>query len=66
MVKCLQIQLVMLTLLLQNNAQRAKRIVKDFVPPFASKEEYLAYIDDITASGERIIYRDDDIAEVKL
>lgn len=61
-----KIQLIMLTLLLQNNAERAKQIVKDFEPPFASKEEYLAYIDDITSSGERIIYHEGDTAEINL
>ena len=61
-----KIQLVMLTLLLQNNAERAKQIVKDFVPLFASKEEYLAYIDNITSSGDRIIYYEGDRAEINL
>jgi len=61
-----KIQLIMLTLLLQNDAERAKQIVKDFVPPFASKEEYLACIDDITSSGDRIAYHEGDIVEINL
>ncbi len=61
-----KIQLIMLTLLLQNDAERAKQIVKDFVPPFASKEEYLGYIDDITSCGDRITYHEGNIVEINL
>lgn len=49
-------QLGMLKLLLENNAERAKKIIKEFKPLFASKEEYLKYVDSINCSGDRIEY----------
>jgi hypothetical protein len=49
----------MLLLLLQNDAERAKKIKADFKPTFASKEEYFAYIDKLNSSGERITYHED-------
>lgn len=58
-------QLKMLELLLENDAQRAKQIIADFKPEFASKEEYFAYIDAMERSGDRIVYSDGK-AEVKL
>ena len=59
-------QLAMLTILLGNGAERAKRIIEEFKPQFASKEELLAYQDSLNASGDRIVYREDGIAEIKL
>ncbi len=52
-------QLVMLAMLLQDGAVRAKQIVADFKPQFASKEEYLSYIDELCANGDRIDYEDE-------
>ena len=49
-------QLKMLELLLENDAARAKEIIRDFHPEFASKEEYFAYIDALESSGDRITY----------
>ncbi len=54
-----QWQLVMLTLLLQNKAERATQILTESKPPFASKEEYFAYVDGMTCAGDRIVYGDD-------
>lgn len=54
-----KMQLCMLLLLLQNDAERAKKIKADFKPTFASKEEYFAYIDKLNSSGERITYHED-------
>lgn len=51
-------QLVMLAMLLKEDAARAKQIVADFKPVFASKEEYLAYMDEMGASGDRITYEE--------
>ncbi len=51
-------QLTMLSMLLSNDAARAKQIVADFKPQFATKEEYLAYIDELCAKGDRITYED--------
>lgn len=61
-----KVQLMMLKILLGDNAKRAKQIIADFKPPFASKEEYLAYVDEINAEGDRIIYNEDGTATVNL
>lgn len=58
-------QLVMLHLLLQNGAQRAKDIVANFTPAFPSVRAYLDYIDGLTCRGDRIAYTEGG-AEVKL
>lgn len=49
----------MLALLLENGAERANRIIKDYEPPFASKEEYFEYLKRFVCSGERITYSED-------
>ena len=59
-------QLTMLVLLLSKNAERAKKILDSFTPVFASKEAFLAYQDSLNSSGDRISYRDDGMAEIKL
>ena len=59
-------QIAMLGLLLGDGAQRAKRIIADFKPRFASKEEYLAYVDAINCSGDRIVYHEDGTATVNI
>lgn len=59
-------QLSMLTLLLENGAERAKKIMADFQPKFKNKEEYFAYIDTFYSSGEKIVYRDDGTVTVVL
>ena len=61
-----KMQLAMLKLLLGNEGQRAKQILRDFKPRFTSKEEYLAYIDKLDTTGDRITYCGDDTATVKL
>lgn len=58
-------QLAMLELLLKNGGARAKEIKESFVPEFASTKEYLDYMDSLFASGDRIVYREDGVAEVK-
>ena len=55
----------MVKLLLENGASRAKQIIADFKPMFASKQEYLSYVDSLSASGDRIVYKEDGTAEVK-
>ena len=59
-------QLAMLLLLLQDGAQRAKQILADFKPKFATKEEFLAYQDSLNDSGDRITYRENGMAEIRL
>ena len=59
-------QLAMLKLLLQDGGVRAKKIVQEYKPKFASKEEFLAFQESLNTSGDRITYHDDGKAEVKL
>ena len=59
-------QMAMLLLLLENGAARAKQILADFKPKFANKEEFLAYQDSLNDSGDRITYREDGVAEIRL
>lgn len=49
-------QMSMLLLLLGNGGERAKKIIKEFKPEFASFKEYLAYIDTLEKEGDRIEY----------
>ena len=58
-------QLTMLTLLLENGGERAKQIISDYRPLFASKEAFLAYQASLFDSGERITYKEDK-AELRL
>ena len=51
-------QITMLYLLLENGAERAKKIIADFKPEFASAKEFLAYQDSLNDSGDRITYQD--------
>lgn len=51
-------QLTLLNILLKDGAARAKEILKNFKPRFASKEEYLDTIDSFASKGERITYTD--------
>ena len=59
-------QVAMLALLLGNGAERAKKIIAEFKPEFASKEDFLEYQDSLCSSGNRIIYNDNGTAEIKL
>lgn len=59
-------QVAALRLLLENDAARAKEILANFKPLFASKEEYLAYLDALDRSGDRIDYGEDGVAKVDL
>ncbi len=65
-VKSAKMQMAMLLLLLQNNAERAKKIIADFKPLFASKEEYFEFVDKLNDSGDRIEYQEDGNAKVRL
>lgn len=51
-------QLALIKLLLENGAERAKKIIEAYEPEFKSKEEFLAYQDSKNSSGDRIIYRE--------
>ena len=65
-VKSAKWQLGMLCTMLGNGAERGKKIVREFKPLFASKEEFLAYQDSLSCSGDRIVYREDGNASAKL
>ena len=54
-----KLQLAMLLLLLSDDAKRAKQVIKDFHPLFASKEEYLSFVDSLNVDGDRIQYQED-------
>ena len=58
-------QVAILKLLLSDGAAEAKRIISEAKPPFASKEEYLSYVDSISSDGDRITYNDDGTATVR-
>ncbi len=61
-----KVQLMWLSLLLMNGGERAKKVIAEYKPQFASKEEFLAFIDDINDSGDRIEYLDDGTAKVRI
>ncbi|MBR2906929.1 MAG: amidohydrolase [Clostridia bacterium] len=58
-------QVGIITLLLKDGGARARAVVESYKPEFASKEEFLAYIDSLNDSGDRIAYREDGTAEVR-
>ena len=58
-----KVQLGMLYILLKDGAQRAKEVIKNFKPKF-TKESYLAYMDSLNLSGDRIVYKEHG-AEIK-
>ena len=55
-VKSAQWQIALLQALLENGAARAKEIVAEYKAPFTSIKEYLAFIDSLETSGDRIKY----------
>lgn len=60
-----KVQLAMLLILLDNGAERAKKIIDEYEPMFTSAEEYCKYMDSIASSGERIEYCEDGTIKVK-
>ena len=64
-VACAKLQLCMLSLLLSNGAERAKKIVAEFEPQFESAKAYLDYIDSLNCTGDRIEYGEDEV-KIKL
>ena len=61
-----KLQMEMLHILLSNGADRAKKVIAEFKPMFESKEAYLAYMDSLNCSGDRIVYADDGTAQVNI
>lgn len=58
-------QLAMLGILLGNNAERAKQVLSEFKPRFASAKEYFKVHDELSGEGDRIFYNDDKSVTVK-
>ena len=63
-VRCAEWQVMMLTLLLGDGAERAKKVIAEFKPLFKSAREFLDYQDSINSSGDRIIYHEDGSATI--
>jgi hypothetical protein len=59
-------QLGMAKLLLENGAALAKKVIAEFKPEFPSKKAYLAYMDSLNTTGDRIDYIGEDAANVRL
>ena len=64
-IKSAEWQLAMLKILLSSGAERARAVLADFKPQFATKEEFLKYQDSLNDSGDRIVYADGK-AEIRL
>lgn len=59
-------QLGILYILLSDGAKRAREIIEEFKPQFASKDEYLTFVESINSSGNRIEYGDGNVVKVAL
>ena len=58
-VACAKLQVTMLYLLLCDGAKEAKKVIEEFKPYFASKEEYFKAVDAFAKDGDRITYNED-------
>lgn len=54
-----KLQLLMLSILLQNGAERAKKVLANKKTVFASKEEYFKTIDAINSEKKAVVYHED-------
>ena len=54
-----KVEVLMLELLLKDGAKRAKSIKENFVPTFATMEEYFACIDSMDMDKDAVIYNED-------
>ena len=61
-----KMQLAMLKILLADQGERAYKIINAYKPLFASKDEYLAFMDSLNTTGDRIDYSDPACAKVRL
>lgn len=57
-------QLSVLLELLENNGEKAKKVIENFTPQFESKQAYIDYLESIFTEGDRITYNDDGTAVV--
>jgi len=60
------VQVYMLHILLRDNAERAIKILENFVPQFESKEAFFEYVNTFERKGDRIKYKEEGSASVKL
>lgn len=58
--------LAMLYLLMSNDAKRAKMVIEQSKPPFASKKEYFNFAESFEISGDRITYSNNDRVEINI
>lgn len=65
-VDCAKWQIGMLYLLLKDGGERTLKIKEEYKPMFASKEEFIKFIDTFERSGERIHYLEDGNCNVEL
>ena len=61
-----KLQMAMLYLLLFDHAARAKKVINEYEPMFASKEAYLQFMDNLATSGDRIVYENENTAKITL
>ncbi len=61
-----KLQMAMLLILLGDGARRAQQIMDEFKPLFATKQEYLDFMDSLIDCGDRIEYTEDTNAKVRL
>jgi len=59
-------QLAMLLLLLGEGGERARRIVEEYRPVFASAKDFLEFQDSLSCRGDRIVYGEDGVAQVNI
>lgn len=59
-------QLTMLEILLKDGAARAQKVIREYTPTFATKEEFLAFQSRLNTFGDRIEYKDNSEAVIKL
>ena len=61
-----KLQMAMLLMLLSDGAKTAKKVINEFQPAFASKEDYLSYIDTLSSSGDRINYANENTVQINI
>ncbi len=59
-VKSAEAQLVLLSVLLSDNAKRAKEIIANYKPQFASMQEYFDYVDKLNIDSDVVEYDGDE------
>ncbi len=64
-VKSAEAQLVLLSVLLKDDAKRAKEIINNYKPQFASMQEYFDYVDKLNIDDDVVEYDGDDRVIIK-